>query len=112
MQVVRTEYWDYCPQRVLEQVFDGDFPGFDLEHAALIETSMMLHWHPEWVRQDRIPNDGPAAFRAFDHYPQDGEGVPASGVLAPATTASADKGRLVIDATLDALEAELSRYFA
>lgn len=101
MQVLRCEYWDYCPQAVLDEIFAGDFPGMDLEHAALIETSMMLALHPEWVRTDKIPANDQAHFVQHDHYPQDGSGVPASGVLAPAGNASADKGRRIIDATTE-----------
>jgi creatinine amidohydrolase len=111
MKVVRTEYWDFCPQSVLDAVFDGDFPGYDLEHAALIETSMMLYWHPELVSEDKIPVDGPARFDAFDHYPQDAAGVPPSGVLAPAQGASAEKGRMIIEGTLNALETSLRKIY-
>ena len=111
MKVIRTEYWDFCPRSVLDSVFDGDFPGYDLEHAALIETSMMLYWQPELVNEECLPADGPAEFEAFDHYPQDGAGVPASGVLAPAAGASAEKGRMIIEATLAALEASLRTVF-
>lgn len=111
MKVIRTEYWDFCPRSVLDSVFDGDFPGYDLEHAALIETSMMLYWQPELVNEECLPADGPAEFEAFDHYPQDGAGVPASGVLAPTAGASAEKGRMIIEATLAALEASLRTVF-
>ena len=111
MQILRTEYWDFCPQAVLDQVFDGHFPGFDLEHAALIETSMMLHWHPEWVRADKIPESDLAQFEKFDVYPQDGTGVPASGVLAPAKGASAETGQLMIDGTAAAMTEALDRFF-
>jgi creatinine amidohydrolase len=112
MHIVRTEYWDFCPQHVLDEVFEGDFPGYDLEHAALIETSMMMHWHPELVIVDKIPDDGPAKFSALDHYPQDGAGVPASGVLAPALAATADKGGMIIDGTLNALEKTIRDHFS
>jgi creatinine amidohydrolase len=112
MQVVRTEYWDFCPQAVLDQVFDGDFPGVDLEHAALIETSMMLHWHPELVDVRRLPPDALGNFPPYDVYPQDGRGVPSSGVLAPTSAASAEKGRLIIEATVSAMTASLRALFA
>jgi len=112
MRIVRTEYWDYCPRAVLDAVFDGDFPGYDLEHAALIETSMMLHWHPEWVDMDRLPADATAAFAPCDVYPQDGSGVPPSGVLAPASRASAEKGRLIIEATVAAMADSFEALFA
>jgi creatinine amidohydrolase len=111
MTIVRTEYWDFCPTEVLHTVFEGQFPGYDLEHAALIETSMMLHWHPEKVRRDRIPDHAAAQFPPHDRYPQDGAGVPATGVLAPAGGASAEKGAMIIDATVSALAAALRETF-
>lgn len=112
LQIIRTEYWDLCPKDVLVEIFEGDFPGFDLEHAALIETSMMLYWHSELVAVKHIPEHGPAVFEPFDHYPQDGKGVPDSGVLAAAYGASAEKGKLIIEATLDALEKAIRDYFS
>jgi creatinine amidohydrolase len=98
MEIVRTEYWDFTPQQVYDEIFPGDFPGVDLEHAALIETSMMLHLHPEWVRRELIPDDELASFPAHDTYPQSGKHVPASGVLAPAGSANAAKGKRLLDA--------------
>jgi creatinine amidohydrolase len=111
MKVVRTEYWDFTPPSVYEQIFEGDFPGVDLEHAALIETSMMLYLHPELVRQDKIPNDPLADFPPHDVYPQSAEHVPESGVLAPAGSASADKGRLLVEATSEAMISSLCKEF-
>tara|TARA_R110002049_G_scaffold9154_4_gene47427 strand:+ start:318 stop:1085 length:768 start_codon:yes stop_codon:yes gene_type:complete len=111
MNIVRTEYWDFCPETVLDTVFEGNFPGYDLEHAALIETSMMLFWQPELVRVDSIPQNDQAVFATYDSYPQDGRGVPASGVLAPAKGASADKGQLIIDNTVAAISQALGAHF-
>lgn len=112
MKVIRTEYWDFTPQSVYDEIFEGDFPGVDLEHAALIETSMMLHLHPELVRTEQIPNDPLAQFPPHDSYPQTGTHVPASGVLAPAGTASADKGKLLVEATGHAMIEALCREFS
>ncbi len=111
MRIVRTEYWDFCPRAVLDEVFNGDFPGFDLEHAALIETSMMLHWHPERVAIEKFPPDATATFSACDVFPQDGRGVPGSGVLAPVSGASAEKGAMIINATVQAIAAQLHETF-
>lgn len=111
MCIVRTEYWEYCPRSVLDEIFDGNFLGYDLEHAALIETSMMLHWYPERVALDRIPPDATAQFSVCDVFPQDGRGVPDSGVLAPISGASAEKGAMIINATIQALVRQLRETF-
>ena len=112
MKVVRAEYWDFTPQDVYDEIFEDDFPGVDLEHAALVETSMMLYLHPEWVNKDRIPNHPLAEFLPCDIYPQDGIGVPETGVLAPAGTASATKGKLLINSTVNAMQQTLTNIFS
>ena len=111
LKIIRCEYWDYTPQIVLDDIFDNDFPGVDLEHAALLETSMMLALHPEYVRDELIPNDSLAEFPAHDHYPQDGRNVPASGVLAPAAKATKEKGELLINETTTAMAQALTKEF-
>lgn len=111
ISIVRCEYWDYTPQSVLDEIFDNDFPGVDLEHAALLETSMMLALHPEYVRTDLIPNNPIAEFPAHDHYPQDGRDVPENGVLAPAGNASKEKGNLLITSTVAAISEALKQEF-
>ncbi|MBI1262879.1 MAG: creatininase [Rhizobiales bacterium] len=112
MQVVRCEYWNYTPQPVLESLFEDTFPGVDLEHAALLETSMMLALHPELVDLEAMPEDALGSFPGHDRYPQDGRGVPASGVLAPASRASAEKGALLIESTVAAMVAALGQAFS
>ena len=63
------------------------------------------------VRVDSIPQNDQAVFATYDSYPQDGRGVPASGVLAPAKGASADKGQLIIDNTVAAISQALGAHF-
>ena len=58
---------------------------------------MMLHYHPELVRLDRIPDDPPADFPPYDIYPTRTEWVPPSGVLSSAKAASREKGALMVD---------------
>ncbi|WP_064135090.1 creatininase, partial [Thiomonas arsenitoxydans] len=68
LRVMRLEYWDFLTEQTLARVFPEGFPGFALEHAAVIETSLMLHHHPELVRMDLLPDDGPAQFPPYDIY--------------------------------------------
>ncbi len=92
LSVMRLEYWDFCTEKTLTAIFPNGFPGFALEHAAVIETSMMLHLHPELVRIDLIPEEPNADFPPYDMYPSRTEWVPASGVLSSARGATAAKG--------------------
>ncbi len=93
LQVMRLEYWDFLTEPTLAAVFPEGFPGFALEHAAVIETSLMLHYHPTLVRQDLIPDDPPADFPPYDVYPTRRHWVPLSGVLSSARGATAGKGQ-------------------
>jgi creatinine amidohydrolase len=95
LRVMRLEYWDLCTEQTLAQVFPDGFPGFALEHAAVIETSMMLHLHPELVRLELIPDEPAAQFPPYDSYPTRAEWVPASGVLSSARASSTHKGALI-----------------
>jgi creatinine amidohydrolase len=97
LSVMRLEYWDFCTERTLAAIFPQGFPGFALEHAAVIETSLMLHFHPDLVRIDLIPDEPPAQFPPFDIYPTRTDWVPASGVLSSARGASAQKGALIAE---------------
>ncbi len=92
MSVMRLDYWDFCTAETLAAVFPEGFPGFALEHAAVIETSMMLHLFPQRVRLDLIPDEPPAQFPPYETYPAHVEWVPASGVLSSARGATAEKG--------------------
>jgi creatinine amidohydrolase len=92
LQVMRLEYWDFLSETTLATVFPDGFPGFALEHAAVIETSLMLHYHPSWVRLDLIPDEPPVDFPPYDVYPTRKHWVPLSGVLSSARGSSADKG--------------------
>lgn len=95
LQVIRLEYWDFLTEQTLAGVFPEGFPGFALEHAAVIETSLMLHYHPSLVRIDLIPDDGPADFPPYDVYPARTSWVPPSGVLSSALGSSAEKGAVI-----------------
>lgn len=111
LRVLRAEYWDFCGIDVLDPMFPDGFPGFALEHAALIETSMMLHVHPELVWLEHLPDEPPAEFPVHDVYPQTGAGVPASGVLSSARGADAEKGRRIFNAIVGGLAEAVTAEF-
>jgi creatinine amidohydrolase len=97
MRVMRLEYWDFLAEATLKGVFPDGFPGFALEHAAVIETSMMLHYYPALVSMDKLPPDPVVDFPPYDMYPAHTHWVPSSGVLSSARGATAEKGKLMVD---------------
>jgi creatinine amidohydrolase len=111
LSVMRLEYWDFCTEQTLAAIFPQGFPGFALEHAAVIETSMMLHLHPELVRIELIPDQPAAQFPPYDMYPTRTEWVPASGVLSSARGASREKGARITDEVIARVAAAVRAEF-
>lgn len=97
MQAMRLEYWDFVGRDTLDALFPEGFPGTELEHASLLETSMMLAVRPDLVDMSKVPSDGPARFPTYDRYPMPEGFVPASGVLARAQGSTAGKGELLLN---------------
>ena len=100
-------------QEAVAALFPGGFPGYDVEHAAVIETSLMLALHPELVRADRIRDDQSQRHPAYDMIPAPADTIPASGVLYKATLASEETGRriheMLVESIVAAVETELLR---
>jgi creatinine amidohydrolase len=98
LKVMRFEYWDFFTTKTLEQVFpSGDFSSIALEHAAVIETSLMLHFHPELVRKELIPDNPSANPPPYDVFPADPDFAPKSGALITAAGASVLKGKIMAE---------------
>lgn len=97
MQALRLEYWDFVRKETLDRLFPEGFPGTELEHASLLETSLMLLLRPDLVDMTKVPSDGPAKFPTYDRWPVPEGFVPASGVLAVAHGATAEKGGWLMD---------------
>jgi len=97
IDAMRLEYWDFVKRATLDKLFPEGFPGTELEHASLLETSLMLLLRPELVEMDKVPSDGPAKFPTYDRMPVPPGFGPASGVLARAQGASAEKGQWLMD---------------
>ena len=97
MRAMRLEYWDFVRRETLDKLFPDGFPGTELEHASLLETSLMLLLRPDLVDMSKVPSDGPADFPTYDPYPVRDGFVPASGVLARAERATAEYGQMLMD---------------
>lgn len=96
--IVESNWWDPLTPDVVEKVFEGlDFPGWALEHAAITETSLMLHYEPQLVHMDRMVYKQKVEPKAYVRYPVRKGDVPDYGGLADATGSSAERGRLIAE---------------
>ncbi|MGX7872625.1 creatininase family protein [Mesorhizobium sp. ORM6] len=93
----RIDHWEMVRAETLAKVFPDGYPGIELEHASVIETSMMLALRPEFVDLGKALHDGPAQFKPYDRYPKPADEVPPSGVLSLTEGSSAEKGRWLLD---------------
>lgn len=93
---------------VMEALFGDDFPGWDVEHAAVLETSLMLHLRPDLVLFDRAVDDEARRHPPYDVVPAPSDFVPRSGTLWKATRASAAKGALAWDEIVSRVAASIS----
>jgi creatinine amidohydrolase len=111
LELLRLEYWDFTRPETLAQIFPEGFPGYALEHAAVMETSLMLHFHPDLVDLAALPDDKPADFPPYDMYPTRTAWVPCSGVLSPAGGGSAEKGALLAADYIEGVTAAICKEF-
>jgi creatinine amidohydrolase len=94
---MRLEYWDFVQRETLDRIFPDGFPGTELEHASLIETSLMLLLRPDLVDISKIPQEGRASFPPYDIFPAPPGYLRETGVLADARGASAQIGQWLMD---------------
>ena len=110
--VLLLSYWDFVSQDTLARVYPAGFPGWDIEHGGVLETSLMLHLEPARVALDRLV-DGPAAvLPRFDRLPVVPERTPSTGCLSSAAGSSPAKGELLYDQVVADLSLDLSRELA
>ena len=96
LNILRIDHWDLVQAETINRVFPEGYPGIELEHASVIETSMMLATRPDLVDLTRSLHDGPARFKPYDRYPLPMPEVPPSGVLSMTEGASAEKGNWLL----------------
>ena len=89
--------WDlFVKDSTLDKVHDGNFPGWNLEHAAVNETSLMLSLRPEIVDLEKLPDEPAPRILDYSVFPPSPDSVTKNGALCPATGASVEKGDLLL----------------
>jgi len=98
VKILLTNWWDPISPDVIDKVFDEvPFPGWALEHAAVTETSLMMYFAPELVREDKIIDTENATPATYYRYPIEKDIVPETGILASAKSSSAERGKIIVD---------------
>lgn len=98
IQILLTNWWDPMSPDTIDKIFDEvPFPGWALEHAAVTETSLMMYFKPELVREEAILEMTNAEPGTYFRYPIEKGIVPDTGVLASAKSSSPEKGKIIVD---------------
>lgn len=111
LKIVHIGYWEFTSAGTVAKAFPDGFPGWPLEHAGVMETSVMLHLHPELVLMDHVPTHPPVAFPPYDVYPFNPASGTMSGALSSAKTASREKGALMFNEYVNGISAALADEF-
>jgi creatinine amidohydrolase len=85
-------WWQVLTHGDLDPLFPDGFPGWDLEHAARVETALMLALAPEQVRQERIGPVDPVVAPSYVMLPTAAGSVPSQGSLADPRGVTAEMG--------------------
>lgn len=107
--VLLLSYWDYVSDATLAEVYPDGFPGWDIEHGGVLETSLMLHLRPELVDMRRAVSHPPARLPRFDRLPVRAERTPETGCLSSPDGSDARKGELLFEQVAADLAADLRR---
>ena len=101
LRAVAVNWWELIPIENLNEIYENNFPGWEVEHAAIAETSIMMFLKPELVRADEI-RDYPLPTRLdYDLIPPTDELIPKSGVPWKLSPASKEKGELLVRVATD-----------
>jgi len=110
--VLVINWWEQIDQATLDDIFDGDFPGWEAEHAGVVETSLMMHLDESRVDATKIsPHVAGVVPPAYAVIPERPGLVDPSGVLRTAHGSSAELGEALFGAAVQRMADVLEREF-
>ena len=96
----------------MEKVFDEvEYPGIELEHAGILETSLTLYFRPDLCKMDRFVEDSVDGTLGYNIYPPSKCKVTETGLLTTARTSTAEKGALLAKDITEAYVTIISNRF-
>jgi len=114
---VFASYWTLAAQSI-KQVRESELGG--LGHACEMETSIMLHLHPDRVKMDRAIRDGPQhtdVYRRADmqvarpvYFVNEFHEVSQSGVVGHPDLATVEKGKRFLDGIVNDVSAFIDEF--
>lgn len=116
VKVQLLSYWDFVDDATIEALYPDGFTGWDLEHAGVMETSLMLLFFPELVDMDRMDESLytglPAVLPNYDVLPIVPAYTPPSGCLSHPGESSIEKGVILRDVAVRNMTEAITHEFA
>lgn len=101
-KVILASWWDNISDDVMPKIFDEKpFRGWDLEHAAITETSLMMYFEPDLVRLDLLTDEGLDDVPQYQRYPVSKTLIPKSGALYTSVSSTAEKGKMILEDVIE-----------
>lgn len=112
IMVIESVFGTGVSAATMDVLFSDEFPGWDVEHAGILETSMLLYLRPELVRRELIADDKSERHPWYDVLPVPATFVPKSGAMWKSSQGDSEKGALVwhdvVGHVLEAIEIEFA----
>ncbi|MEU0940931.1 creatininase family protein [Embleya sp. NPDC005971] len=111
-RVLMVNWWEVIGADAPDRIFAGDVPGWEAEHAGIVETSLMMHLDPGRVHADAIsPLTVATTPPPYTVLPERPGLVDSSGVLRTAHGSSAAIGEAIFEGAADAIAAVVEAEF-
>lgn len=95
VRVIFLSYWDFVTEETINKLYPDGFTGWALEHAGVMETSLMLYLYPDLVDMNRVTEISPSNLPLYDVFPIIPSRTPISGCLSSPARASREKGEIL-----------------
>lgn len=87
----------------VKKIFPDGFPGWEVEHAGVVETSIMEVLKPELVRVGLKVDGGAERVLPYDIFPPPSSIIHPSGVLWKSTPANKEIGEFILQVVIERL---------
>lgn len=104
-------WWHFLYDEDLAYMFEGDFPGFEAEHAGILETSLMEELFPELVRAEHKAAGGATRTVPYDIFPTPDDTLWPNGIGTTAVPATQDLGRQITELVVGRISRVLKEEF-
>jgi creatinine amidohydrolase len=113
VRVMTLSWWDVASETLRDKICrKANIERWEDDHAALTETSLMLHFAPELVRTDQMVDEECKRRVPYSIFPTPGDLIPESGLMYKVAHASSEIGEKlatqVTEAMVEAIQLELS----